>query len=120
MFTKEEDKFGKIYTWNRPEEGTVEHLTDLDLGDLFIFAGGREILRLGEDGDDAAGSFLTATRILTDEVIWTSYDYEWDCSGIRSCWVDWGFSIKEESPRIMRIKETAGKNSGAKSADPQA
>ncbi len=105
MFDKERDKFGKTYVFDRPAEGHVDHLTSLDLGDLFIFAGGREILRLGEDGDDMCGGFLTASRILTDEIIWTSYDYEEDCSGIIGPGRERGFRISKESPRVIRIKE---------------
>ncbi len=105
MFKKEEEKFGKTYIFERPPEGTVEHLTDLDLGDLFIFAGGREVLRLGEDGDDMCGGFLTAKRILTDETIWTSYDYEQDASGIIGPGRETGFKLSEDSPRIVRVKE---------------
>ncbi len=105
MFAKEEEKFGKKYTFDRLPEGNVEHLTDLELGDLFIFAGGREILKLGEDGDDMCGGFLTARRILTDEIIWTSYDYEEDATNIVGPGRETGFKLSEESPRIVRIKE---------------
>ena len=114
MFQKEEEKFGKTYDLDRPPKGTVEHLMDLKLGDLFIFAGGREVLRLGEDGDDMCGGFLTATRILTDETIWTSYDYEGDCSGMPEIGVETGFHIADESPRIVRIKEMNARSSAVR------
>ena len=105
MFAKERDKFGKIYVVDNTTEGQTIRLADLDLGDLFIFAGGLEILRLGEDGDDMNGGFVTAERLLTGDVVWTSVDYKSDCSGIYDIGRDTGPPLSEKSPRIVRVKE---------------